>query len=102
MLEFILSAGGKKREGGGGERGKRGTGDGLGERNAARIHFTRFRLACEPHQTLLIIACQLVMNRLAFSERGSLLSVNYQHNENATFHLLHAHEPSFTGLVVLF
>lgn len=63
----------------------------------SQIYFTCFRLASEPHQTLVIIACQLVTNRVAFRERGSLLSVNYQHNEKATFLLLHVCALCFTG-----
>ena len=40
------------------------------DRALSQFYSTRFRLASEPHQTLVIIPCQLARNRVAFCEEG--------------------------------
>lgn len=92
-----------RREGVGGGAGRSGSEEkGLtdGERHTdkekqrlalSQIYLTSLRLALEPHQTPIIIPCQLARKRVAFREgrRGRVSgcaacsSVNYQHNEKA-------------------
>lgn len=71
----------------------------------SRFYFAGSGLASEPHQTRVIIPCQLAREEGGFLWGVSLLSDNYQHNEKATFLLLSMHAVNegtfgFIGLIL--